>query len=134
MDKPLPVPTPITRPFWDGLREHRVRIQHCAHCDEWVYYPRSHCPECLQPNLEWRDVTGEGVLYTYTIARAPTAPPFADELPQLLAVVELDEGPKVTTTLVNVAPEDIKIGTRVRPVFDDIEGKDITLLRYEPVV
>lgn len=134
MEKPLPVPTPVTRPFWDALREHRVRIQHCPHCDEWVYYPRSHCPECLRPDLEWRDVSGEGLLYTYTIARAPTAPPFADDVPQLLAVVELDEGPKVTTTLVNVAPEDIKIGTRVRPVFDDVEGADITLLRYEPAL
>lgn len=54
-------------------------------------------------------------------------------MPQLLAVVELDEGPKVTTTLVNVAPEDIKIGSRVRPLFDDVEGSEITLLRDEPV-
>ncbi|MQA00861.1 MAG: acyl dehydratase [Dehalococcoidia bacterium] len=132
-EKPLPVPTPVTRPFWDALREHRVRIQHCAGCERWVYYPRSHCPGCLSPTLEWRDISGEGTVYTFTVARAPTAPQFLDELPQKIAVVELDEGPKLTTTLVNIEPEAIRIGMRVRPVYDDVEGAEVTLLRYEPV-
>ena len=131
-EKPLPVPTPTSQPFWDALRQHRVRIQHCARCERWVYYPRSHCPYCLGPGLEWRDVSGEGTLYTFTIARTPTAPPFADEVPQKLAVVELDEGPRLTSTLVNVEPEQIKVGMRVRPVFDDLDEAEVTLLRYEP--
>lgn len=131
-EKPRPVPTPTSQPFWDALREHKVRIQHCASCGRWVHYPRSHCPSCLGTELEWRDVSGEGTLYTFTIARAPTAPPFADEVPQKLAVVELDEGPRLTSTLVNVEPEQIKVGMRVRPVFDDLEDAEVTLLRYEP--
>jgi uncharacterized OB-fold protein len=132
MEKPLPTPTPISQPFWDGLREHKVRVQYSPSTGQWVFYPRSLAPRTLAADLEWREVSGKGTVYTYTIARRPTAPPWEDALPQLLAVVELDEGPKLTTELVNVEPEKIKVGMRVRPVFDDIPGHDITLLRYEP--
>ena len=97
-----------------------------------IYYPRHLCPACLSGNLAWKDVSGEGTLYTFTIARRPTAPMFEDEMPQKLAVVELDEGPRLTSTLVNVEPEAIKVGMRLKPVFDDIEGAGITMLRYEP--
>ena len=69
---------------------------------------------------------------TYTVARRPTGPPWADAVPQLLAVVEWDVGPRVSTELVDVEPEDIRIGMRVTPVFCDVPDCDITLLRYRP--
>tara|TARA_B100000949_G_scaffold13142_1_gene9958 strand:- start:635 stop:886 length:252 start_codon:yes stop_codon:yes gene_type:complete len=81
--------------------------------------------------LIWREVSGQGVLYTYTLARQPTAPHFADETPQQLAVVELDEGVRMTSTLVNVEPSDIVIGMRLQPYFDQVTD-DVTLLRYQP--
>ncbi len=130
--RPLPQPTPRTKPFWQGLRERRVRIQYSPSSDQWVFYPRSHAPLTLADDLEWRDVSGEGALYTYTIARRPTSPDFTGEEPQIIAVIELDEGPRLTTTLVNIAEDAIKIGMRVRPVFEDQPGAEITLLRYEP--
>ena len=130
--RPLPQPTPITEPFWQGLRERRVHIQYSPSSDQWVFYPRSHAPLTLADDLEWREIAGTGTLYTYTIARRPTSPDFAGEEPQIIAVVELDEGPRLTTTLVNVAEDAIKVGMRLRPVFDDVEGAEVTLLRYEP--
>ncbi len=130
--KPLPVPTPTSRPYWDGLRAHELRMQRCRACGKLVFYPRSNCSFCLSADLEWRRITGNGTVYTFTIARRATAPQFEDEVPQKIAVVELDEGPRITTTLVNVAPEAITIGMRVRPVFDDVPGAGVTLLRYEP--
>jgi uncharacterized OB-fold protein len=130
--KPLPTPTPTTQPFWDGLRAHEVRIQRCQSCDTFIFYPRSNCPSCLSADLIWQRVPGTGTVYTFTIARRPTAPPFADEVPQKIAVVELDEGPHLTTTLVNIQPEEIRIGMRVKPLYDDIAGTNVTLLRYEP--
>ncbi len=132
MEKPYPVPTPTSRPYWDGLREHKLRLQRCRDCQKPIHYPRSNCPRCLGEKLEWFEVSGDGTLYTYTIARRATAPQFEDEVPQIIAVVELDEGPRMTTTLTNVAESEIKVGMRVRPVFDDIDGRDVTLLRYEP--
>ena len=130
--RPLPQPTPTTEPFWQGLRERRVRIQYSPSSDQWVFYPRSHAPLTLADDLEWRDISGEGTLYTYTIARRPTSPDFAGEEPQIIAVIELDEGPRLTTTLVDVAEGEIKVGMRVSPVFEDQPGGEITLLRYGP--
>lgn len=131
-DKPLPQPTSTSQPFWDGLKAHEVHIQQCEECGHWVFFPRTHCPECGSDRLTWRKVTGEGTLYSYTVARIPTLPEFTDEMPQLLAVVELDEGPHLNTTLVGVEPEAIMIGQRVRPVFDERPGV-ATLLRHAPV-
>jgi uncharacterized OB-fold protein len=131
-DRPLPEPTPVTRPFWDGLREHRVRLQKCRACGGWVFYPRAACSHCLSPELDWVDVSGLGTLYTYTVARVPTAPQFAADVPQLIAVVQLDEGVRLTTTLVGVDPAQVKVGMRVAPVFDDSAGGGVTLLRYRP--
>lgn len=133
LQPPLPTPIDRTQPFWDGLREGRVRIQYSPSSDQWVFYPRSHAPLTLADDLEWRDITGEGTLYTYTIARRPTAPDFAGQEPQIIAVVELDEGPRLTSTLVNVEETAIEVGMRVRPVFDHLADTETTLLRYEPV-
>ena len=129
--KPIPRPSTTTRPFWDGLNERKVQIQRCEGCDTWVFYPRTRCPSCLSDQLIWREVSGRGVLYTYTLAHQPTAPHFADETPQQLAVVELDEGVRMTSTLVNVEPTDIVIGMRLRPYFDQVTDA-VTLLRYQP--
>jgi hypothetical protein len=95
-----------------------------------VFFPRLHCPHCFSRNLSWKTVSGEGELHTFTLARLPTLPELADELPQKLAVVELDEGPHLNTTLVGVEEGDIKVGMRVKPVFDDIVPGEVTLLRY----
>ncbi|HVN41629.1 MAG TPA: OB-fold domain-containing protein [Steroidobacteraceae bacterium] len=131
-NKPLPHPTETSRPYWDGLKAHQVRLQRCEACGRWIFFPRAHCPACASRSLAWHEVTGEGTLYTFTVARIPTLPEFADEGPQVLAVVELDEGPHLNTTIVGVAPAALRVGERVRPVFDDRPG-EITLLRYTPV-
>lgn len=132
LQRPLPTPIDRTQPFWDGLREGKVNIQYSPSSDKWVFYPRSHAPLTLADDLEWREISGEGTLYTYTIARRPTAPDFAGDEPQIIAVVELNEGPRLTSTLVNVEESEISVGMRVRPVFEHVPGTDTTLLRYEP--
>lgn len=132
MKKPLPVPTPDTRAFWNGLGEGRVMLRHCRDCDTVFHYPRIVCPGCLSSNLDWRPARGTGTLYTYTVSRRPTHPLFADEVPQYLAVVELDEGPRLTTTLVNVPEANIAIGMALEPVFERHEQERITLLRFQP--
>ncbi|MGJ3507979.1 Zn-ribbon domain-containing OB-fold protein [Enemella sp. A6] len=128
--KPLPEPTPVSQPFWDGLAEHKIRIQYSPSSEQWVFYPRTLAPGTLADDLEWREISGAGTLYTFTVAERPVAPPWAESVPQLLAVVEWDEGPRFSTELVDVDPADIRIGMRVEPVFCP-EG-DVTLLRYRP--
>ena len=134
LQPPLPTPIDRTQPFWDALREHKVKIQYSASSDQWVFYPRSHAPLTLATDLEWREISGDGTLYTYTIARRPTALDFAGAEPQIIAVVELDEGPRLTSTLVNVEESAIRVGMRLRPVFEDVPDTETTLLRYEPAI
>lgn len=131
-DKPRPLPIDVTRPFWDGLAADVVRLQRCDDCGTWVYYPRHRCPSCLSDRLTWHDTSGRGRIYTFTVARQATHPAFADEVPQLLGVVELDEGPRLTTTFVDVGPDDLSVGLPVEAVYD--HGDDgLTLLRFRPI-
>ena len=130
-NKPLPHPTTISAPYWEGLKAHEVRLQQCDK-GHWLFFPRTHCPTCGSRQLSWRAVSGEGTLYSFTVARVPTLPEFTDEMPQLLAVVELQEGVHINTTMVGVEPSQLQIGQRVRPVFDERPGS-VTLLRYTPV-
>jgi uncharacterized OB-fold protein len=129
---PMPVKTPVSAPFWDALTQHRIRIQYSPSLQQYVFYPRILAPGTLADDLEWREISGEGTLYTFTIARKPVSPHFANSVPQLLAVVRWDEGPHVSTEMVNIDPADLQIGMRVRPVFFDHPEDEVTLLRYEP--
>lgn len=132
MKKPYPVPTPDSRPFWNGLAEQKILLKHCRVCDCVFHYPRVTCPNCLSSDLDWKQASGQGTLYTYTISRRPTHPLFADEVPQFMAVVELEEGPRITSTLLNVPENNIQIGMALTPVFEHNEKEKITLLRFQP--
>jgi uncharacterized OB-fold protein len=129
---PLPEPTPVSAPYWRALTEHRIVIQYSPSLGRYVFYPRTLAPGTLADVLQWCEIDGAGTLFTYTVAERPTGPPWADALPQLLAIVEWDAGPRVSTELVDVDPDRIRIGMRVTPVFHDVPGTGITLLRYRP--
>ncbi len=129
-NKPMPIATYISAPFWDGLKAGKILMQHCGACQKWTFYPRRHCSHCLSDQVEFREVSGEGTLYTYTVARIPTLPEFAGPEPQLLAVVELDEGVRVNTTLVGLQESDIEIGMRVKPVRARVSEDGTVLLRF----
>jgi len=135
-ERPMPVKTATSKPFWDALAQHRIVIQYSPSLQAYVFYPRVRAPGTLADDLEWREISGMGTLYSYTIARRPVSPHFADAVPQLLAIVEWDEGPRFSTEMVNVDidadPAKLRVGMRVRPVFFDYPEHDVTLLRYEP--
>ena len=129
--RPRPHRTPTSALYWDGLDAGEVRIQRCGRCGSWVHYPRNRCPECLADALEFHAVSGRGRVHTFTVARQPVHALFTDPAFQLLAVVELDEGVRITTTLRDVAPDDVRVGMAVVPVFE--RGDDgVTLLQYKP--
>src|SRR3954467_15078596 len=107
---PLPEPTPVSAPFWQALTERRILVQFSPSLRRYVFYPRTLAPGTLADDLEWREIDGEGALFTFTVADRPTGPPWADALPQLLAVVEWDVGPRVSTELVEVDRDRIHVG------------------------
>jgi uncharacterized OB-fold protein len=129
--RPLPQPTPITQPFWGAARQHRLSIQRCRSCEQYVFYPRPLCPHCGSADLEWRDVSGRGTVYSYTIARRATARPFEPDVPYVIAIVELEEGPRMTTNIVGCPPDDVRIGMAVVAQFEDASD-EITLVKFRP--
>jgi uncharacterized protein len=132
MVAPRPLVTEIGRPYWEALAEGRVSLPHCGACDRLFFHPRAFCPHCGASGPGWRDVPGTGTLYTFTLTQVPVAPDFADQPPLLLAVVELAPDVRLATTLVDVAPEAVRIGMAVAPVFDRETFAGLTLLRFRP--
>ena len=124
-NKPMPVPTEISAPFWEGLKAERLLIQQCNQCSHWVFYP-----QCLAHELTWREVNGEATLYSFTVTRIATLPDFADEMPQMLAVIELAQGVRINSNLVGLDESEVKIGMRLQPVFAEVDAKGTRLLRF----
>ena len=130
---PLPVPTPETRPFWEAAHRHELLLQRCRACGRHHFYPRGACPHCLSADLEWQRVSGRGTLHTFTVVHRG-ARNYPLPSPYVLAVVELEEGPRLMSNLVGVEahPGHIRIGMPVEVVFDDVTP-EITLPRFRPV-
>jgi uncharacterized protein len=129
--KPLPQPTPVSKPFWDAAKRHELHIQHCNKCGVHVFYPREMCPECLAPDMAWVKVSGKGTLYSYTIAQAPTHHSFSEDVPYVIAIVELAEGPHLTTNITGCTPDTLKVGMPVVVAFDDVTP-EMTLVKFRP--
>jgi uncharacterized OB-fold protein len=132
--KPLPIPDPVTRPYWESLRAHAMEIQRCAACGRYVFYPRAVCPHCFGGPLVWRRVSGRGTVYAFTVVHRAPAPEFQADAPYVVALVDLEEGVRLMATLVGVAadPVRIAIGTPVEVVYDDVTP-EVTLPRFRPV-
>jgi uncharacterized protein len=127
--KPLPKPTPTSRPFWDAAKRHELMLQRCGGCNAFIYYPRDRCPRCLSDSLEWRRASGRGKVYSYTVVRRASTRSFSDK-PYVLAIVELDEGVRMTTNI-ETTPESVKIGMPVTVYFDDVTPEH-TLVKFKP--
>ena len=130
MTRPIPLPTPTSQPFWDGLARHEVWIQYSPSLGSHVFYPRVLAPGTLADDLEWRQISGAATLVSFAVAQRPVAPQFADAVPHLLAVVQWAEGPRLATELVDVEEADLRVGMPVSPVFTDCPDIGVTLLRY----
>ena len=127
--KPLPRPTATSRPFWEAARRHELMLQRCDSCKAFIYYPRTRCPHCMSEHLSWERVSGRGEVYSYTVVWRASSRRFADA-PYVLAIVELDEGPRLTTNIV-ASPESVKIGMPVMVSFDDVTPEH-TLVKFKP--
>lgn len=129
--KPLPESTPASQPFWDAAKEHRLVLQRSKKTGKYVYYPRAVSPWGPGDELEWSEVSGRGKVFSFTIARRPTAPQWANDAPYVIAIVELDEGPRMTANIIGCAPEDVRIGMLVVASFEDVTP-EVTLVQFRP--
>ena len=142
--KALPQPTEETKPYWDACRREELQIQFCHECQRYYFYPRPLCRWCLSPNTEWRRVSGKGRLHTHVINYRP-ARGFEDEAPYVLAVIELDEGVRMMSNLIDIRVDlsvvpsglrrqdgsEMRIDDPVEVVFEKVND-EITLPKFRP--
>lgn len=128
---PLPTETGVDGPFWERARNEELSIQYCECCDRHTFPPRTVCPACFS-DLSWVEVSGDGSIYAYGTVYRPNRPViFDDRVPFVIAVVELEEGPRIVSNVLS-EPDDICVGDPVRVTFRKIT-ETVTLPMFKPV-
>ncbi|CAE6738000.1 Zn-ribbon domain-containing OB-fold protein [Paraburkholderia aspalathi] len=132
--KPLPKSDPLTAPFWDSVNRGKLEIQCCNECDTFVFYPRALCPVCSSRSLTWKPVAGRGTIYSLTVVHRPTNAAFKGSGPYVVALVELEEGCRMMTNVIDVPadPKVVKIGMPVEIVYDRVT-EECTLPKFRPI-
>ena len=125
-DRLLPVAEPEHQPYWDALRAGELRVQQCTSCDTLRHPPQPLCPRCRGSEYEWALMSGRGTVYSYVITHQATNAAFRDKTPFPTVLIELEEGPRMVSNLVDVAPDAIEIGMPVEVVFHAVT-EEITL-------
>lgn len=109
-----------SRPYWEGLAQGELRLQHCSACSRYVFYPRSLCPHCFSDQLTWKVASGKGTIYSYTVAHQAFGI-FAAEIPFIIAIVELEEGVRMMTRIIDAPREQVKVGAAVQVTFEAVD-------------
>lgn len=130
--KPVPIPDSISAPFFDGARQGRLMLQCCAACGKWSFPVRERCPHCFAAKLEWRQASGRGTLYTFAIMHQVMNPGFAGAVPYNIAQIDLEEGVRMTSNVVGIPNDALKIGMKLEAIFEDV-GQDVSLPKFRPV-
>lgn len=116
--------------FFDAARDGRLLIQRCDDCNEYQFYPRQVCVHCDSANVSWAEASGRGTVHTFTVIHQQGMPGWRDETPFVAAIIDLEEGARMTSNVVDVAPSDVRIGMPVTVTFVD-EGPYV-LPRFVP--
>jgi uncharacterized protein len=127
----IPAVTDLTKPYWDNARAGRLVTQRCRACGRIWHPPLPACPHCHSTDIGWREVRGDGTVYTYTVVRHATHAALADRVPYVVAIVELTEGPRLVTGITGCAPGDVRVGMAVRACFREV-ADGVTLPYFEP--
>ena len=128
----LPTPDVETQRFWDATREARLLIKQCRACGKHHFYPRPFCPTCWSEDVEWVEASGRATLYTWSIVHVNDLPPFPERVPYVAAVVDLAEGPRMMTNVVECDFDDLEMGMDLEAVFHPASD-DVTIVQFRPV-
>ena len=132
--RPIPVPDDLTRGFWEASGKGTRAVQHCADCGFYIHPPRVLCGSCASPNVSWKDVSGNGKIYSWAVMRMQSVAGFEQSVPYCTLLVELDEMPKLL--LAGYLPgegQELSIGAPVEVFFENIEGSDLKLPNFRLV-
>ncbi len=130
-ERPLPKPDQDSKVYWEGARRHELLLQQCGSCKRFRFYPRSVCPHCFSDQFEWRKASGRGSVYSFTVIHRAPFPAFRDKVPYVLALIELNEGVRMMTNIIDCDPDLITIGMPVEVTFEKV-SEEITLPQFKP--
>lgn len=116
--KPLPTLTEENRPFWDACRQGHLSLQRCTSCDRMRYPISPFCPHCLSAGFEWSRVSGRGSVFSYVVFHRAYHPGFAADVPYNVALVQLEEGPRMYSNIVGTPNDQVHVGAEVEAVFE----------------
>lgn len=133
MSRPMPVPTKISAGFWEAARRHELVVQRCQSCERYRHYPQPLCPDCGSGEWSWAPVRGTGTIYTFTVTHHRFHPAWADQLPFVVATIELPEGVRMVSDLPPEDTADVAIGAPVEVFFEDFDDQGVTLPRFRLV-
>jgi len=129
--KPIPRPAPESLPYWEAAKHHRLEIPHCDDCGgHWFPTSRS-CPHCLSANVGFKQVSGRGKVFSFVIYDRVYHPSFAADVPYVVALVELNEGPRLISNIIDIAPDQVRCDMRVSVVFDDV-AEGVSVPKFKP--
>jgi len=130
--KPLPTIVGETWPFWESCRRGQLMVQRCDRCHECQFYPRGICANCWSNDIKWVKASGKGAVWTFTVTYQNRTPGFNEEVPYVLALVELEEGVRMFTNIIQCNPRDVRIGMPVEVTFVPATDQ-ITIPYFKPV-
>ena len=130
--KPKPRPAPESLPYWQAAKEHRLALPKCEDCSQFWFPPSRTCPHCLSTNFSFQNVSGRGKVFSFVTFHRVYRPAFAEDVPYVVALVELEEGPRVLTNILGVTHEDVRCEMPVEVVFDDYD-EDVAIPKFRPV-
>jgi uncharacterized OB-fold protein len=128
-NRPVPIPSSLSKPFWDGCSNGQLMVLRCDACGHYVFIPDPMCPNCQSRTLTWVESSGIGTIDSFTIVHRPQQPSFA--VPYVVAIVELEEGWYLPTNIVDIEPDQVRIGMPVRVRFER-RGEDMTVPLFVP--
>ena len=119
------------KPFWDNLKEHKLTVQRCNACQAYFTFPpQALCAKCLSSDNEWVPVSGKGTIYSHVTYHRAWHPAYQDQIPYNVSLVDLDEGPRLVSNVVDIPPADVKVGMAVEVIFEDHD--EYTLPKFKP--
>jgi uncharacterized OB-fold protein len=131
MPRTEPPTSETTQPFWDATRDQQLVVQWCCECDRPIAYPREVCPFCAATVLEWRPSEGRGKLYSFTVEHKTPSPVAGAEGPYAIGLVDLDEGVRLMSNIVNCPVSELAVGMAVRITWELLsDGRHLPL--FEP--
>ncbi|MGK2900768.1 MAG: Zn-ribbon domain-containing OB-fold protein [Burkholderiaceae bacterium] len=130
--KPLPTPDADSQAYWDGLKEGKLLLQHCGQCGHVQFYQQVHCRQCGSEQLTHRAASGRGIVHSFSVVHRAPGPAFKQDTPYAVLLVELAEGPRMISSLIDGDPMAVQFDMPVELVCEAVNDQ-VVLPRFRPV-